>query len=50
MDTINPNRLITRDPLMLKLISGATKAAVHVDRRKAAAKKACRGRIRREDY
>jgi hypothetical protein len=35
-----------RDYLLVRLINGATKAAVHVDKRKAAAKTACRGKAR----
>lgn len=32
----------SRDPLILKVIAGATKAAVFKDRRKEASKRACR--------
>ncbi len=35
-------RQASRDPLMLRVIQGATKASVHVDRRKEQSRKACR--------
>lgn len=35
--------LKARDLLMVRVITGATKAGAHEDRRKAANKKACRG-------
>lgn len=35
-------RIKTRDYLMVRVISGVTKAAVHVDRRKKASRNACR--------
>lgn len=37
-----------RDYLLLKLIAGATKAGVHVDRRKKANRNACRKSKRRD--
>jgi hypothetical protein len=40
--TITPGKLKTRDHLMVKVITGATKAGVHKDRRKEANKRACR--------
>lgn len=40
--TINPNDVDMRDYNMLLLIKGATKAAVHVDRRKERNKRECR--------
>jgi hypothetical protein len=46
--SIDPNRLRTRDHALLALIAGATKAAVHVDRRKEASRRACRRRVRLE--
>ena len=39
---INPNKLKTRDQLMVKIINGATKAGVQKDKRKEANKQACR--------
>ena len=42
--TIDPNEIATRDPLMLLILAGATKAAIHKDRKKQASKDACRGR------
>jgi hypothetical protein len=42
--TIDPNELPVRDPLMLVIIGGATKASVHRDRKKQASKDACRGK------
>lgn len=40
---INPNRLKVRDPLMLKLLRGATKSGAHKDKKKEASRDACRG-------
>jgi hypothetical protein len=40
--TINPNTLKTRDPLMLLIIGGATKAGIRKDRRKEKNRKECR--------
>lgn len=34
-----------RDPLIVALICGVTKSGTHVDRKKAANKKACRGKV-----
>jgi len=45
--TIDPNGIATRDPLMLLILAGATKAAVHKDHKKQASKDACRGK---QDY
>lgn len=45
--TINPNKIATRDSLMLLVLAGATKAAVHKDHKKQSSKDACRGR---QDY
>jgi hypothetical protein len=45
--TIDPNEIATRDPLMLVIIGGATKASVHKDRKKQASRDACRGK---KDY
>lgn len=41
-DKINPNEIKVRDPMMVRLICGATKAGVRSDRRKECNKKACR--------
>jgi hypothetical protein len=46
--SLNPNALRTRDYALLALLKGATKAAVHVDRRKDAARRACRRPVRQE--
>lgn len=46
---IDPNRLKTRDHLLLKVIAGATKAGIAVDRKKEANRLASRKRIRKED-
>lgn len=43
--TINPNLLDTRDPLMVQIINGVTKAGVHKDRKKEANRKACRIKV-----
>lgn len=41
-EKINPNELRTRDYLMVRIICGVTKTAIHTDRRKAQSRKACR--------
>lgn len=43
---LDPNQIKTRDPLLLALIRGATKAGVAKDRKKEASRKACRGKHR----
>ena len=48
--TIDPNRLKTRDYLVLALIQGATKAGVQPDRRKEQNRKECRKPVRREEW
>jgi hypothetical protein len=40
--------LKTRDWNMVRIIQGVTKAAVHVDKKKAASRKACRSAVRAE--
>lgn len=45
--TIDPNEIPVRDELLLAIINGATKAAVHKDRKKQTSKDACRGK---QDY
>lgn len=40
--TIDPNRLKVRDPLMVRIINGITKAGVQVDRKKEQNRRACR--------
>ena len=42
MFSIDPNAIKVRDPLMLLLIGGATKAATHTDRKKQDNKMKCR--------
>ncbi len=42
---INPNTLKIRDPLIQKLIGGATKAGVQKDKKKEANKKTCRENV-----
>jgi hypothetical protein len=50
-DKINPNAVKTRDPLMVKLINGATKAGIKPDRKKKLNKAKCRGKVDRNgDY
>lgn len=39
---IHPNRLKTRDMMIVGLITGANKTGVQVDRKKEAARQACR--------
>jgi hypothetical protein len=43
--TIDPNLLDTRDPLMVHIINGVTKAGIHKDRKKEANRKACRNKV-----
>jgi hypothetical protein len=47
---IDPNRLKTRDHLLLKVIGGATKAGIAVDRKKEANKRTSRKPIRKEEH
>lgn len=49
LDTIRivVNALPVRDYALVRLILGATKAGVHVDKKKARAKRACRQQVRR---
>ena len=47
--TINPNLLDTRDPLMVQIINGVTKAGIHKDRKKEANRKRCRQKVGQED-
>jgi len=42
-------QLKVRDYLMLRVICGVTKAAVHVDHKKQVNKKTCRGKPPREE-
>lgn len=46
---IDPNRIKTRDYLLLAIKQGATKANVAVDRKKEANKKASRKRVREDE-
>lgn len=43
--SIDPNDIKTRDYNMLLIISGATKAATHIDRKKENNRKACRRKV-----
>lgn len=45
--TIDPNDIKVRDPFMLLIINGATKANIEVDRKKENNKKKCRAKIDR---
>jgi hypothetical protein len=47
--TIKPNELKVRDPLMVKVINGATKASVHTDRKREQKRTACRKRVIPDD-
>lgn len=47
---IDPNQIRTRDEAMVRLINGATKAGVHVDRKKEENRRRCRKKIPRDDY
>jgi hypothetical protein len=46
---LDPNKLKTRNQLMVALINGVTKSGVQKDQRKEADKKACRRKVRRDD-
>jgi major membrane immunogen (membrane-anchored lipoprotein) len=46
MKPINPNKIKVRDPLMVRLITGATKSGKHLDRKRQANKHACRRPVR----
>jgi hypothetical protein len=46
---IDPNKVKTRDPLMVAIINGATKSGTHKDRRKEANRKRCRQKVGQED-
>ena len=46
---IDVNSLPVRDPLIVALIRGATKAGIHVDQRKKADKKACRKPVQEDE-
>lgn len=48
-DKINPNLLKTRDPFMLAIILGATKAGVAKDQKKEKERKRCRRRVKKEE-
>lgn len=49
MKKINPNKLKTRDHLMVRVIQGVTKAGIQKDLRKEANKKACRKPVKGEE-
>ena len=44
--TVDPRAIRTRDWALVAVINGVTKAGVQPDRRKEAARRACRGRVR----
>jgi hypothetical protein len=44
-ERIDPNQLKVRDPLILALINGATKAGVQKDRKKEASRKRARKKV-----
>jgi hypothetical protein len=44
-DKIDPNKIKTRDLLLLALLRGATKAGIQKDRKKEASRKAARKRV-----
>jgi hypothetical protein len=48
-DSINPNQIATRDPLMVRLICGATKTGTQQDRKKEARRRACRSKVRGDE-
>lgn len=48
-EKIDPNKIKTRDLLMVELIKGATKAGVHTDRKKKANKEECRKPVRLDE-
>ena len=46
---INPNKLKSRDWLLLKLIKGATKANIQKDKKKEKNKKECRKKVKNDE-
>ncbi len=46
---IDPNKVKTRDPLMVAIINGATKSGTHKDRRRERNRNECRRKIRQEE-
>jgi hypothetical protein len=46
---IDPNKLKTRDHLMVLVINGATKGGAHKDQKKEQDRKACRKKVRHEE-
>lgn len=48
-DIINPHEIPIRDYLMVEIIRGITKSAIHVDKKKENNKKNCRKKYIRED-
>lgn len=47
---IDPNEIKTRDPYILMIISGATKASTHKDMKKENNKYECRRKVNRDDW
>jgi hypothetical protein len=47
-EKIDPNKLKTRNHLMVAIICGATKSYVEKDQRREAGRRACRGRVRHD--
>ena len=47
--TIDPNEIKVRDPLMVQIINGITKAGYHENKKKRASKYACRKRTTADD-
>lgn len=45
---LDPNKLKSRDQLMVKLINGTTKAGVQPDRKKEENRQACRQKIKED--
>jgi hypothetical protein len=45
---INPNKIKTRDHLLVKVITGTTKAGIHKDRKKDLNKKKCRAKVSKD--
>lgn len=46
--SIDPNDIPVRDTLMIDIINGVTKAAVHVDRKREQNRKACRRKFNKD--
>ncbi len=49
IETIDPNEIKTRDPYILMIIAGATKASVYKDLKKDKNKYECRRKVNKDE-